>query len=97
MFNKIKKLAKKAKEALKHVIEKVEEYVMVKEEIELKKMELVVDTVKCAVKGTADTIKSVIKGTCTAIYDHPVVLIGLGVGLGTSIIIDKKLNSKAGV
>ena len=79
MFNKIKKLAKKAKEALKHVIEKVEEYVMVKEEIELKKMELVVDTAK-----------SVIKGTCTAIYDHPVVLIGLGV----AIIADKKLYGK---
>ena len=43
MFNKIKKLAKKAKEALKHVIEKVEEYVMVKEEIELKKMELAIN------------------------------------------------------
>ena len=43
MFNKIKKLAKKAKEALKHVVEKAEEYIMAKEQIELKKMELVVN------------------------------------------------------
>ena len=86
MFNKLKKLANKAKEALKHVVEKVEEYIDMKEQIELKKMELVVDTVRSAIKGVCDTI-----------YDHPVVLIGLGVGLGTSIIIDKKLNSKVGV
>ena len=81
MFNKIKKLAKKAKEALKHVIEKVEEYVMVKEEIELKKMELVVDTVKCAVKGA---------------YEHHVavafIIVGLGVGLGVGVTIEKKYN-----
>ena len=92
MFNKIKKLAKKAKEALKHVIEKVEEYVMVKEEIELKKMELVVDTVKCAVKGTANTVKCAVKGA----YEHHVavafIIVGLGVGLGVGVTIEKKYN-----
>ena len=43
MLNKIKKLAKKAKEALKHVAEKVDEHIMAKEQIELKKMKLVID------------------------------------------------------
>ena len=92
MFNKLKKLAKKAKEALKHVAEKAEEYVMAKEEIELKKMELVVDTVKCAAKGTANTVKSVAK--CT--YNHHVavafIIVGLGVGLGVGVTIEKKYN-----
>lgn len=92
MFNKIKKLAKKAREALKHVVEKAEEYVMAKEEIELKKMKLVVDTVKCAAKGAAGTVKSVIKGA----YEHHVavafIIVGLGVGLGVGVTIEKKYN-----
>ena len=92
MFNKLKKLAKKAKEALKHVAEKAEEYVMAKEQIELKKIELIIDTVK-----------SVVKNTCNAIYNRPVVLIGSAVGValggtavGVAIIADKKVNSKVG-
>ena len=98
MFNKIKKLAKKAKEALKHVIEKVEEYVMVKEEIELKKMELVVDTVKCAVKGTADTVKCAVKGTADTVKDDKnrlilgLVFLGLGGSLIASVYIHSPIN-----
>ncbi len=81
MFNKLKKLAKKAKEALKHVAEKVEEYIMSKEQIELKKMELVIDVVKSAVKGA---------------YEHHLavafIIVGLGVGLGVGVTIENKYN-----
>ena len=77
MFNKIKKLAKKAKEALKHVAEKVEEHIMAKEEIELKKMELVVDTVK-------DDKNRLILG---------LLFLGLGVGLGGSLIASVYIHS----
>ena len=77
MFNKIKKLAKKAKEALKHVAEKVEEHIMAKEEIELKKMELVVDAVK-------DDKNRLILG---------LLFLGLGVGLGGSLIASVYIHS----
>ena len=47
MFNKIKKLAKKVvdktKEVVKYISDKAEEYVMAKEQIELKKIELVIN------------------------------------------------------
>ena len=50
MFNKIKKLAKKVvnktKELVKYISEKAEEYIMSKELIKLKKMELVVNKIR---------------------------------------------------
>lgn len=85
MFNKIKKLAKKVvnkiKEIVKYISEKIEENIIMKEVVELKKMELVIDTAKSAANGIVNKIRDDKNRLILGL-----VVLGLGVGLGGSLI-----------
>lgn len=85
MFNRIKKLAKKVvnkiKEIVKYISEKIEENIIIEEVVELKKMELVIDTAKSAVNGVVNKIRDDKNRLILGL-----VVLGLGVGLGGSLI-----------
>lgn len=84
MFNRIKKLAKKVvnkiKEIVKYISEKIEENIIMKEVVELKKMELVIDTAKSAANGVVNKIRDDKNRLILGL-----VVLGLGVGLGGSL------------
>lgn len=85
MFNRIKKLAKKVvnkiKEIVKYISEKIEENIIMEEVVELKKMELVIDTAKSAANGVVNKIRDDKNRLILGL-----VVLGLGVGLGGSLI-----------
>lgn len=85
MFNRIKRLAKKVvskiKEVVKYISEKIEENIIMEEVVELKKMELVIDTAKSAANGVVDKIRDDKNRLILGL-----VVLGLGVGLGGSLI-----------
>lgn len=85
MFNRIKKLTKKVvnkiKEIVKYISEKIEENIIMEEVVELKKMELVIDTTKTAANGVANKIRDDKNRLILGL-----VVLGLGVGLGGSLI-----------
>lgn len=85
MFNRIKKLAKKVvnkiKEIVKYISDKIEENIIMEEVIELKKMELVIDTTKSAVNGATNKIRDDKNRLILGL-----VVLGLGIGLGGSLI-----------
>lgn len=85
MFNGIKKLAKKVvnkiKEIVKYISEKIEENIIMEEVVELKKIELVIDTAKSAANGVVNKIRDDKSRLILGL-----VVLGLGVGLGGSLI-----------
>lgn len=85
MFNRIKRLAKKVvnkiKEVVKYISEKIEENIIMKEVVKLKKMELVIDTAKSAANGIVNKIRDDKNRLILGL-----VVLGLGVGLGGSLI-----------
>lgn len=85
MFNRIKKLAKKVvnkiKEIVRYISEKIEENIIMEEVVELKKMELVIDTAKSAANGVVNKIRDDKNRLILGL-----VVLGLGVGLGGSLI-----------
>lgn len=85
MFNGIKKLAKKVvnkiKEIVKYISDKIEENIIMEEVIELKKMELVIDTTRSAVNGVTNKIRDDKNRLILGL-----IVLGLGIGLGGSLI-----------
>ena len=85
MFNRIKKLAKKVvnkiKEIVKYISEKIEENIIMEEVVKLKKLELVIDTAKSAANGVVNKIRDDKNRLILGL-----VVLGLGVGLGGSLI-----------
>lgn len=81
MFNRIKKLAKKVvnkiKEIVRYISEKIEENIIMEEVVELKKIELVIDTAKSAANGVVNKIRDDKNRLILGL-----VVLGLGVGLG---------------